>query len=145
MTFWNETQHTTTKAKAQGLIAFAVVLLCLPACQESLEQRAMREAKQYTAKNCPMRVDDYTVMDSMTFMPAAEANGTPTLCYWYTVDGEADRDYTPDECNRVTEALKKEVANSTHLANYREAGYTFRYIYHSASTPEKTLFDTSVK
>ena len=144
MTCCNKSRHTLAKAGARGLFC-AALGVGLWACQESLEQRAAREAKQYTAKSCPLKVNDLTVMDSMTFAPATEAGGQSTLCYWYTVSGEADREYTADERSRVTEALKKEVANSTHLAIYREAGYTFRYIYRSATTPEKTLFDTSVK
>lgn len=144
MSFRNATRHTTAKAKTLGLAVLAL-MLGLSACQESLEQRAVREAKQYTAKNCPMKVDDYTVLDSMTFVPATETNAQPTFCYWYTTKGEADRDFTPDECSRVSEALKKRVDNSTHLANYREAGYTFRYIYRSASMPGKTLLDTCVE
>ena len=133
------------KTLSRGLVGFAVAALCLASCQESLEQRAAREAKQYTAKSCPVKVDDFTVMDSMTFVPAAKADGVPTFCYWYTVEGEADRDYTPEELGQLTALLKKRVDNSTHLANYREAGYTFKYIYRSSSTPGKTLFETSVE
>ena len=41
--------------------------MLLTACQESLEDRCAREAKEFTEKNCPRAVDKEIVLDSMTF------------------------------------------------------------------------------
>ena len=51
-------------------------MLMFAACQESLEDRAVREAKEYTEKFCPTPVVNYTRTDSMSF-------DKPTKTYYY--------------------------------------------------------------
>ena len=118
----------------------ACLAVGLAACQESLEERAAREARNYTSKSCPLRVDEYTVMDSMTFVSADR----PTLCYYYTLSGQADRQYTEAERQHAQALLQKNLNNNTHLKAYREAGYTFRYIYRSAADVDSVRFDFSL-
>ena len=43
------------------------VALVVTACQETLEERCEREAKEYTEKHCPTPIAKDIVMDSMTF------------------------------------------------------------------------------
>ena len=45
-------------------------MLLLTACQESLEDRCEREAKEYTKKHCPALIAENIVMDEMTFEKA---------------------------------------------------------------------------
>ena len=57
----------------------------LQSCQESLEQRAAREAAEFTQKSCPTPERDNMITDSMTFdIP------THTFVYYYSVTGPAD-------------------------------------------------------
>lgn len=109
-------------------------LAFLTACQETLEERAAREAVKYTQKNCPARIDEYTMMDSMTF-----DKPTHTLSYYYRLQGAADRDGI--ETGEIRAALLQQVKNATHLRAYQEAGYRFRYVYRSAQSPDVTRFD----
>ena len=44
-----------------------LVLTMLVGCQESLEDRAAREADEYTQKFCPVKLNGNTFLDSMTF------------------------------------------------------------------------------
>ena len=67
------------------VIVFALAALTFAACQESLEEKAAREAELYTKKNCPSLIAKNMTMDSLTF----EAN-THTLHFYYTLSGEAD-------------------------------------------------------
>ena len=52
---------------------------------KSLEERAEREAKEFTKKNCPMKVSEYVTNDSMTY----EKNSR-TIHYYYSIKGKAD-------------------------------------------------------
>ena len=111
--------------------------LTLAACQESLEERAAREAQMYTRKNCPAKISETVIMDSMTF----EAQ-THTIHYYYTLTGIADNDSTlnPDEARaNLLAALK----NTTALSVYKKERYSFAYTYHSAKSPETVLYETT--
>ena len=48
------------------LFAAAVAMLAV-SCQESLEDRAAREAQEFTRKNCPMKLGNGITTDSMVF------------------------------------------------------------------------------
>jgi len=114
-----------------------VALMTVTACQESLEERCQREAATYTKKNCPLRLDEYTVMDSMTFDAS-----THTVNYLYTVSGKLD-DAAYFNSVSPRELLQKEVRNATHLKLYKEAGYNFRYTYYSAKNRGTKIFETT--
>ena len=110
------------------LAAFCTLLV---GCRESLEDRCAREAKEYTVKKCPYKMDDNITMDSMTF-----ERDTHTLHYYYTLTGFADRDSVMEEVDAVG-ALKEDLRNSTTLRVYKENKYRFAYTYHSEKDPKK--------
>ncbi len=110
-------------------------------CQESLEDRCAREAKEYTKKHCPTLVgkDVDIVMDSMTFDKASH-----TICYAYTLKGRLD-DSALVNGAKTKELLLQEVKNSANLRLYKEAGYNFRYVYFSKKAVRKRLLDVTFK
>ena len=75
------------------IASFAIILA---ACQESLEDRCAREAEEYTRKNCPVKLDNTTTLDSMTFERA-----THTIHYYYLMTGIADTEGALDEIGRA--------------------------------------------
>lgn len=109
------------------------------ACQESLEERCEREAKEYTEKHCPIPVAKDIVMDSMTFDKASH-----TITYAYTLRGELDDSAVVNGVNS-RELLLGQVKNSANLRQYKEAGYSFRYVYHSKKDKGTKLLDTTFK
>ncbi len=113
----------------------ALLGLVISGCQESLEDRCAREASEYTRKNCPTRIDENTIIDSLTFERA-----THTVHYYYKLTGVADEERVFHEIDAVGE-LRKTLKNSTSLKTYMDAGYRFAYTYHSAKNPQKLLFD----
>lgn len=115
-----------------GIFALA---LTATACQESMEERCLREARDFTDKQCPVRIDQYTVMDSMTFDPQ-----THTITYAYTLGGRLD-DSVVVMGVHPREALLKQLRNATNLQLYKEAGYSFRYTYFSAKEKGARLFE----
>ena len=114
---------------------FVIFTVLFSACQESLEERCAREAKEYTRKNCPVKLDNTTTLDSMTF----EAE-THTLHYYYRLTGIADNDSILKFID-VIGMLKNEVKNTTSLRVYKENNYRFAYTYHSEKDPQKVLLD----
>lgn len=119
-------------------IAATALLTVAIGCQESLPDRCAREAKEYTAKKCPVSIDEYTTMDSLTFDKA-----TLTLNYYYTMKGNADNKQNIVQ-DKAHKALVDQVRNSTTLKAYKDEGYRFGYIYHSAKNPKEVLYSTVI-
>ena len=109
----------------------------LTGCQETLEERAARESRDYTEKHCPAPIAYQVTMDSMTFDKASHTFG-----YYYSLSGTLD-DSTYLQKNNPRDMLLQQVKNSTNLKMYKEAGY-FRYVYHSTKN-KATLFDVTFK
>ena len=75
---------------------FVMFLTLLAACQESLEDKCEREAKDYTRRNCPMKMDNNSILDSLVF-----ERSTHTIHYYYTLTGFADQDSILEKVNAV--------------------------------------------
>ena len=114
---------------------FAIIFA---ACQESLEDRCAREAKEYTRKNCPSKIEKNIIIDSLTF-----DRETHTLHYYYTLTGVADREDINEKINGrqvVMDVLK----NSTAMKVYKENHYNFTYTYRSEKDPSKILIEVTL-
>ena len=115
--------------------------LCgLSSCQESFDERCTREAREYTEKQCPRRMDAYTVMDSLTYDTPSR-----TLHYFYTLEGLLDNDSvtSAEFQDALKDLLHKYIMNSVDLKTYKEKGLNFCYHYYSRSTGKercKALF-----
>ena len=99
----------------KNILLFATALLLLTSCQESLEERAAREAREVTESKCPMPIGDNMYLDSIVF-------DIPTLTQ--------------------TQYFRKNTPSYKALMN---KGISFRYIYGSTAEPEKTYIDITVK
>ena len=93
------------------------------ACHESLEKRAQREAKEYTAKYCPSPVINYHY-------------------YCSFVDKMDDAAIIDKNRQLIDDMLLKSIIESTELKPFKEAGFTFAYTCHSDKNPQKVLFET---
>ena len=116
-----------------------IMTALLVSCQETLEERGAREARDYTEKHCPAPVAQHVTMDSMLFDKVSHTFG-----YYYTLSGPLD-DSTYINRNNPREMLLKQVKNSTNLKIYKDADYNFRYVYYSAKHKGVTLFDETFK
>lgn len=121
------------------LFIFTAMTLLLASCQETLEERGAREARDYTEKHCPAPVAHEVTMDSMTF-----DKSTHTFSYCYSLGGVLD-DTAYIRKNNPREMLLQQVKNSTNLKIYKDAGYNFRYVYTSKKLKGVTLFDDTFK
>ena len=113
----------------------AALTLLFTACQESLEDRCAREAQEYTRKNCPAKMDNNTILDSMTCERSSH-----TLHYYYKLTGFADQDCIAKKIDAVN-VLKKELKNTTGLKLYKDNHYRFAYTFRSEKDPDKILID----
>ena len=117
------------------LIASLAVLVT--ACHESLEEKAAREAKEFTRRNCPMPISEYIVNDSMTY----DAD-TRTIHYFYTIKGAADT--TAINNRQAKSELIKGVKDATSIRTYKENNFNFAYTYYSAKNKGKILLDVRI-
>lgn len=109
--------------------------MCLASCGfEGFDERCAREAREYTLKQCPRRMDQATVLDSMVYdIPSR------TLCYYYTMENVLDdKNVLTDELRSTfKEQLRKAIAGSIDLKKHKERGVAFEYRYYSQK--DKTL------
>ena len=119
----------------KNLITFALAVIVFTACQESLEDKATREAEMYTKKNCPSQMTENIRLDSMTFERVSH-----TLHYYYTLTGVADSAGVIAH-EEVKSALLHELRNTTGLKAYKDAGYQFSYTYRSEKEPSTVLYN----
>ena len=123
--------------KLHLIIIIGLGMLFLVSCQETLEERCEREVREYTRKNCPVQVANDIILDSMTFDKTSH-----TVSYYYDVKGILD-DADLIQRNNPRERLLIEVKNSAHLKLYKEAGYSFRYVYLSTHNKGTQLFQAT--
>lgn len=114
-----------------------VSALLITSCQETLEQRCAREAKEYSEKHCPAPIAKGVTVDSMSFDVA-----THTLTYSYTLSGVVD-DPAVISRNNPREDMLQQLKNATAMKPYKDAGYNFRYIYYSSKDKGKKLFEAT--
>ena len=119
------------------LFTLFVMTALLVSCQETLEERGAREARDYTKKHCPAPVAQYVTMDSMLFDKVSHSFG-----YYYTLSGPLD-DSTYINRNNPREVLLQQVKNSTNLKIYKDADYNFRYVYFSTKNNGTKLFEAT--
>ena len=115
-----------------------LLLLCSSiffACQESLEERCAREAKEYTEKKCPAPIGTNMVIDSMTF-----DSSTHTLHYFYTLNCDTDNE-TNINSQYAYNMLLEQIKNATSIKEYKAAGFNFAYTYYSSKDKNKKLLE----
>ena len=115
-----------------------LLLLCSSiffACQESLEERCAREAKEYTEKKCPAPIGTNMVIDSMTF-----DRSTHTLHYFYTLNCDTARQANINR-QYAYNMLLEQIKNATSIKEYKAAGFNFAYTYYSSNDKNKKLLE----
>lgn len=128
-------QNSNMKNKLYALSA----LLLLTGCQETMDERCAREAREYTEKKCPVQIATGVLMDSLVFEPSSR-----TLVYYYTAEGVID-DPEALKSHDIRGMLLKELRNSASLKDYKAAGYNFKYVYWSTKNEGTRLFEATFR
>ena len=119
--------HINIAAVALLLAVAAVV----SACAESFEDRCRREAREYTEKQCPRRLDDFVTVDSMAYIEQPQG-----FAYYYSVNDDAgDADLLTDDIKEeFLNHLRQNVRKDITMKTYKEKGFYFTYKYYSKAT-----------
>ena len=121
------------------LMASAVILLA--SCQESLEERAAREAREVTEAKCPMPIGNNMYLDSIVFdIPSI----TQTQYVRFTGDSDNDSVVTVLNNSDVKGTLVRELKNTANYKALLNRGVNFRYVYRSSKNPEKIYLDVTL-
>lgn len=116
-------------------IKYSCVLLLLAAgmvsCrQNSFDEQCTEQAADFTEKQCPKKISEGVVLDSMTYSKALRC-----ITYHYTMSGKLDdAKLVQGNSNMIHDGLRSTIANSVELKRAKDAGVNFRYVYVSAST-----------
>ena len=117
---------------------YIVAMLALAAsCTESIEDKAAREAKEYTEKVCPTPYVNDSRTDSASF-----DKGSKTYTYYLSLRNQADNATAINANKKKLHDLQQAALdNNPSLQKYKEAHFSFRFIYHSAKNPKVVLLD----
>ena len=116
----------------------AMTAFMLVSCQESLEERAAREAREVTEARCPMPVGNNMYMDSVVFdIPSL----TQTQYFRFIGDTDNDSMVVAMRDTNLKEALIQELKNTPNYKTLMKRGANFRYVYRSTKDRSKTYFD----
>lgn len=119
------------------IILFAAVALAAASCQESLEDRAAREAQEFTRKNCPMKLGNGITTDSLVFNRTSH-----TLHYCMTVSGPADT--TAIRQTTIQKDMIDGLKGNTSVRSYKDAGYNFMYTFYSEKHKGMKLYEINI-
>ena len=119
------------------LFLAACSILFATSCSETLEEKAQRDAKEYTEKFCPPPYQNDERTDSLSFNPA-----TMTFTYYRMLRGKADNIQVINaNKQKLINVIRESVTNDPSTKAYKQKGIKFRFEYRSASNPKIVLFD----
>ncbi len=104
--------------------------------RENMNERIHREAIEFTQKNCPKEIDEYTIIDS-----ACYDMENKVYTYSYTVRNALDTTvvYTDELRQSFSQTLLREIKNSIEMKPLKDQGITFSYKYFSEKNGELLL------
>lgn len=117
--------------------AFSALLMMtlLTACQETIEERAEREAREYTQKYCPTPPQNNVITDSIVFDKKSRTQihyGT----FVGVIDDSAKIAAAKEEIKRETLTMLRQNAS---IKTYKDAGFNFELVYRSQKTGHQLL------
>lgn len=118
------------------IVLFLFMCFIFTACHESLEDRCVREAKEYTEKYCPTPVVNNTRTDSVAFNKEAK-----TYIYYCSFVGKLDNAQIINQNKQqLHQLLVKEIKSNTNIKKLKDAHYNFQYIIRSDKNPQIILY-----
>lgn len=131
-------QAKSSENMMKRLFFFMLSALTFAACQESIEERAARDAREVTEKKCPMPIgnEGNVVLERIDFdIPSR----TWKQDFLLSVP-EGENIDNPS----VKQLLVNELKNMPSYKAYRDNGFNFRYVYCRMSNPKDTLIDLTL-
>lgn len=123
----------------KNIMFLFVAATLLTACQESLEERAAREARELTEDKCPMPIGNNMMLDSVVFdIP------TLTQSQYFRFTGDNDNDSVVFALQDAKSLLVSELKSMPSYKPLMNKGVSFRYVYRSNKNPEKTYLEITI-
>ena len=120
---------------------FCLMTVIMVGCQESLEDRAAREVDEYTQKFCPVKVNDNTFLDSMTF----DKNTHTLVNHFSILTDSTSAQRAVEKADLIKSQLIEEVRNDTSKKRFKEEGYSFRFVARSYEDKSVILYDNTIR
>lgn len=120
------------------LLLPAIAVLMLVCCRrESYDEKIAREMSEYSSRQCPRRIDPYTILDSIVYVDDCKE-----LRHYYTVQDTLDNDevYSDELCNEFRDKLLANIRNSVGMKTYKAHGVVFVYQYRSGKSQKVYLY-----
>lgn len=135
---YDEENMKSINRSITAIMALPLFCQTLASCHESLEERAARECKEFTERNCPRQLNGGVVYDSLTFDTPSR-----TFRHYYSVTGPSD---DPRAFAGRTEELRKAelegIRGDIASRKYKDAGYNFEITIRSQRNPKTVYFHT---
>ncbi len=113
-----------------------LLLLTLFSCrQSSFDDQCAEQAEEFTEKQCPKKISEGVVLDSMTYSKTLRC-----LSYHYTLCGKIDdAKLVQGNIGMFRNQLLSMITNSVELKRAKDEGMSFRYVYNSASSHKQLV------
>ena len=122
-------------------LCLSLLTLLFVSCHESLEERAEREAREYTERNCPTPVVNFSRTDSVRF----DRETRNYIYYCSFVDRFDNENIVNENKDQIHKGLYNAISCDVGLKQYVEAGFSFTYIVRSDKQPSKVLYRDTIK
>ena len=118
------------------VLILPLLLFAVSSCrQASFDDQCLQQAREYTEKQCPRKMSEGVVLDSMTYSKALRC-----LSYHYTLSGEIDdAKLVQGNIDMFRRQLLSMITNSVELKRAKDEGVSFRYVYISASSRKQLV------
>lgn len=118
-----------------------IMAMTFMSCHKSIEDRAARETKEFTEKQCPTPPVNNTRTDSVSFDKT-----TRTINNYYTLVKSADNPKSiAENKSRFHKIIIKALKDDTGLRSYKEAKFNFHFVYYSEHQKGMILYEDRVK
>ena len=113
-----------------------LLLFAVSSCrQASFDDQCLQQAREYTEKQCPRKMSEGVVLDSMTYSKALRC-----LSYHYTLSDEIDdAKLVQGNIDMFRRQLLSMITNSVELKRAKDEGISFRYVYISSSSHKQLV------
>lgn len=119
---------------------FATIAATVLSCQESFEEKAVRDAKDYTRKYCPTPVVNYMRTDSVTFDTSKKL-----YTYFCTFVDVADNQEVINKSKpAISDAFRNTLKESVTMKKYLDKGVKFRMVGRSGKDSKKVLLTVNL-
>lgn len=107
----------------------------LTSCQQSFDERCKQRAIEQTANNCPQKIGEGVVMDSLTYDIE-----TKTMSYYYSLDKDhINEESLKKNMSKFRESLLTSIISSVELRSMKEHSVNFCYMYHYSDSDKEVL------